>query len=56
MNTQDGEIRFNYAAVLEMEGRFEDAIAQYETAHKLGVERALQNVRNVKAKIMSKEK
>ncbi|KAI5454964.1 hypothetical protein NCC49_002240 [Naganishia albida] len=51
LSPEDPEIAFNLAAVLESTGNNEPALTLYEKAVSLGVERAEQNVRNVKAKI-----
>ena len=55
LQTQDGEIRFNYAAVLESIGRLNESAEAYKQAIKLGVERANQNLRNVQAKILAQQ-
>ncbi|KAJ9112170.1 hypothetical protein QFC20_002351 [Naganishia adeliensis] len=51
LSPEDPEIAFNLAAVLESTGNNEPALTLYEKAVSLGVDRAEQNVRNVKAKI-----
>ena len=55
LQTQDGQIRFNYAAVLESAGRLDDAAEAYKQAINLGVDRANQNLRNVQAKIIAEK-
>ncbi|GHJ88441.1 hypothetical protein NliqN6_4843 [Naganishia liquefaciens] len=53
LSPEDPEIAFNLAAVLESTGNNEPALTLYEKAVSLGIERAQQNVRNVKAKIVA---
>ncbi|KAJ9106217.1 hypothetical protein QFC21_001361 [Naganishia friedmannii] len=53
LSPEDPEIAFNLAAVLESTGNNEPALKLYEKAVSLGVDRAQQNVRNVKAKIVA---
>lgn len=55
LDKEDGEIRYNYAAVLDHLGNLEEAANEYEMAAQLGVARAQENLRNVKAKIKEKE-
>ncbi len=55
LDKEDGEIRYNYAAVLDHLGKLEEAANEYEMAAQLGVARAQENLRNVRAKIKEKD-
>lgn len=50
LSPSDGEIRYNYAVVLEFAGLIDEAIVQYTAAKDLGIEHAEKNLRNVMAK------
>lgn len=49
LEPNDGEIRFNYGVVLEAAARFPEAIEEYQSAKKLGINTD-KNLRNVLAK------
>ncbi|KAJ3098931.1 hypothetical protein HDU97_003568 [Phlyctochytrium planicorne] len=55
LNPTDGEVQFNYGCVLDSMGRLEDAIVQYEDAVKNGITNAEKNLRNAKARLLSKK-
>ena len=46
LSPSDGEIRFNYAVVLDTLNKLEEAVEEYKMASKLGVDRAKENLRN----------
>jgi tetratricopeptide (TPR) repeat protein len=50
---EDAEVQFNLGAVLEACEQLDESIKAYERAQKGGIERAKENVRNVKAKILA---
>ncbi|KAG0151674.1 hypothetical protein CROQUDRAFT_71401 [Cronartium quercuum f. sp. fusiforme G11] len=52
LDPEDGEIRFNLAAVNEANNHLDDALAEYHHAKRLGIARAEQNIRNVGAKLL----
>ncbi|KAJ3124164.1 hypothetical protein HK098_001338 [Nowakowskiella sp. JEL0407] len=52
---EDGEIRYNYAVVLESVEKLEEAVAEYKKAFELGVRKAEVNIRNAGARLMSKQ-
>lgn len=50
---EDAEVQFNLGAVLEACEQLDESIKAYERAHKGGIERAKENIRNVNAKILA---
>ncbi|GAA6035676.1 hypothetical protein JCM8097_004965 [Rhodosporidiobolus ruineniae] len=56
VNPDDGEVCFNLAAVLEATGELDEALVAFERAHKLGIQRAEVNIRNVQAKLVGKKR
>lgn len=50
---EDAEVQFNLGAVLEACEQLDESIKAYERAQKGGIERAKENVRNVRAKILA---
>jgi len=52
LSPDDGEIRFNLGAVLEINDQLEAALREYKKAEEFGIKRAAQNVRNVGAKLL----
>ncbi|GAA5914588.1 hypothetical protein JCM6882_001210 [Rhodosporidiobolus microsporus] len=56
VNPDDGEVCYNLAAVLEATSEFDEALVAFERAHKLGIQRAEVNIRNVSAKILGKKR
>jgi len=51
----DPEIAFNLAVILESSGKLETSLRLYERALEGGIGRAVQNIRNVRAKIVSQK-
>ncbi|RKO99737.1 hypothetical protein CXG81DRAFT_20224 [Caulochytrium protostelioides] len=49
---EDGETRFNYGCILDRLGRLDAAIVEFEAAKSCGIERAEQNIRNTRQKMM----
>jgi len=56
LDPEDGEIRFNLAATLAAQGRFEDAIREFQEAAERGVEIAKEVIKKIEAQMAELEK
>lgn len=54
LSPEDGEIHYNFGVVLDANGDLEKAMEQYQIAVKSGIEPAEKNLRNARAKYISK--
>jgi tetratricopeptide (TPR) repeat protein len=55
LNDSDGQVHYNYAAVLDAEGNLEKCINHYQKARKLGIDIAEKNLRNAMAKLIANQ-
>ncbi|KAJ1559284.1 hypothetical protein HK405_011256 [Cladochytrium tenue] len=51
----DGEIKYNYAVVLDSLGELDSAVELYEAAVALGVEQAQKNLRNARVRLLARQ-
>lgn len=55
LNNSDGQVHYNYAAVLDAQGNLEKSIKHYQQARKLGIDIAEKPLRNAMAKLIGKQ-
>ncbi|KAJ3024202.1 hypothetical protein HKX48_004475 [Thoreauomyces humboldtii] len=55
LDPEDGEIQYNYAAMLDSAGQLDKAVEHYKLAVKLGVPRAEKNLRNALARLLAEQ-
>jgi tetratricopeptide (TPR) repeat protein len=55
INDSDGEVHYNYAAILDAQGNLEKCITHYQKARKLGMTIADKNLRNAMARLIANQ-